>query len=241
MAFVMILAGFIPSLLWLRFYLRKDPHPEPRRLILEVFFFAILLAPLAVLAQWLFGALAQWIRPEFVVGDSPIFFFWAAFVEEMVKFLAVFYLVIHDPEFNEPVDAMIYLITASLGFAAIENIIVLFNNVGAGTAGCFWGIQSMWCILGFRTIGATLLHALASGLLGYFLALGWFYHEHSRKFLWCGIFLATFAHAIFNTLLLNFTPLAGRIISSILLCGLLFLLLILFHKLRQRSESRLMV
>ena len=241
MAFILIFAGFIPSFLWLHFYLRKVLHPEPRRLLLEVFFFGILLAPLAVAAQWVFAYIVSSLAPSFDVGNSSMFFLWSAFAEEVVKLLAVYYLVIHDREFNEPADAMIYLITASLGFAALENILVLFKNIGGGTEGCFFGLQSMWCILGFRAIGATLLHALSSALVGYFFALGWFYHHHSKKFIWLGIGLATILHFTFNTLLLSFEALDGFFASSAVLLAMLFLISILFHRVQERSPSRFVV
>ncbi len=230
MAFLIILAGFLPSLLWLKFYLRKDLHPEPRRLLIETFFLAILLAPLAITAQWLFS---------YFVEDSTLFFLWAASVEEVVKFLAVFYLIIHNAEFNEPVDAMIYLITAALGFAAIENALMLYKNIDAGSQSCVLGLANLWCILGLRTIGATLVHALASGLAGYFLALAWFYRHHSKKLIVFGLVLATVVHFVFNLTLLHLDPVNGLFSSSILLAGMLILISILFTKLKERSPSRL--
>ena len=221
---ILIIAGFVPSLLWLHFYLGKDVHPEPRRLIIETFFFGILLAPLAVAAQYLFG---------WAVGgptDSLVFFFWAAFVEEAVKFLAVYYLIIHKPDFDEPIDAMIYLITAALGFAAIENILVLFKNIPDGVS-----ITAQ--ILVLRFFGATLLHALSSAIVGYFLALAWFHEPHRRKLIWFGIGAGTTFHFLFNILLLDFSALQGLLASTSVLVFMLILVSVLFHKLRERSES----
>src|SRR3989344_2683483 len=119
--------GFIPSLAWLSYYLRKDCHPEPRYLIARVFFMGILIAPLAVLAQWLFSQIGLTFSASFSISDSIVFFIIAAFIEETVKFLAVKYTVLHNSKFDEPVDAMIYMIIAGLGFAAVENILVMFQ------------------------------------------------------------------------------------------------------------------
>lgn len=225
MAFILIIVGFVPSLLWLNFYLRKDCHPEPRRLIIETFFFGILLAPLAVAAQWLFAYVAG--------GESRLFFLWSAFAEEMVKFLAVYYLIVHNAEFDEPVDAMIYMVTAGLGFAAIENILVLFNNIPDG-------VSITMQILLLRTVGATLLHAVSSGLVGYFLALAWFHPQHRMKFVWFGIGIASIAHFAFNMLMLQFTVLVSLLTSLLLLLGMLLLISILFTKLRDRSDSAIL-
>lgn len=220
-----MLGGFLPSLLWLHFYLRKDIHPEPKRRLIETFLLGMLLAPLAVAAQWLFVS---------VVGssDSSGFFLWGAFAEEVVKLLAVYYLVIHIPEFDEPVDAMIYLITGALGFAAVENILVIYKNIPDG-------ISLTVQILALRTIGATLLHALSSAIVGYFLALAWFHEPHRSKLIWFGVVCATVFHFSFNILLLNFSALQGIVSSSIVLLLMMALISILFSKLQSRSNTKL--
>src|SRR3989344_8948379 len=131
---VFLCAGFLPSLLWLHFYLRKDLHPEPKKRLIEVFALGMLLAPLAVAAQWLFAYVGTQFAPGADIANSSGFFLWAAFSEEVVKLMAVYYLVIHIPEFDEPVDAMIYLITGALGFAAVENILIIYNNLPDGVS-----------------------------------------------------------------------------------------------------------
>lgn len=227
-----MLAGFLPSLLWLHFYLRKDLHPEPKRRLIEVFALGMLLAPLAGVAQWLFVYFGSSLAPGADVANSSVFFFWAAFSEEVVKLLAVYYLVIHIPEFDEPVDAMIYLITGALGFAAVENMLVIYENIP--------NVISLTVrILALRTLGATLLHALSSGLVGYFLALSWFHEPHRRKLLWFGVGCATVFHFSFNVLLLHFSALEGIISSSIILLAMLILLSILFTKVQSRSNTKL--
>lgn len=222
---ILILVGFIPSLIWLDFYLRKDCHPEPKRRLVIVFASGMLLAPLAVAAQWLFGAIGG-------STDSSGFFLWGAFVEEAVKFLAVFYLVVHSPDFDEPVDAMIYLVTAALGFAAVENILVTFRNIPDGMS-----ITAQ--VLLWRTAGATLLHTLSSALVGYFFALAWFHGAHRRKLIWFGIGCATLFHFAFNMAILHARPLVGVLGSSATLLFSLILISMLFTKIRDRSQSRL--
>ena len=53
----------------------------------------------------------------------------AGFVEEYFKYLVVRFKVLNSPEFDEPVDAMIYMIIAGLGFAALENILYLHLGI----------------------------------------------------------------------------------------------------------------
>lgn len=225
---LLIVAGFIPSLVWLIYYLQKDYHPEPKVMIAKTMGLGIMVAPLAVMGQLLFIRIINHFVPHYQHSNSINFFIWAAFVEEYVKYLGVKFYALHNPEFDEPTDAMIYMISASLGFAAIENILVLFQTFPTGlqAAGQVWLL---------RFGGATLLHAVSSALLGYFLGLAWFYREHSKKLIGFGLAAATLSHFAFNFSLLSADsqPL-GFLFSSLALLGLVILSSFLFHRIRQR-------
>lgn len=189
----------------------------------------MILSPLAVGLQWVFVGLGQKIYPTIFSFDSLHFFLWAALVEEVVKFLAIRFMVLNHPEFDEPVDAMIYMITASLGFAAIENILILFRAVPDGLSDAL----QLWAL---RSVGATPLHALAGALTGYFLALAWFYHGHQKKLITIGIILASIFHFTFNILIFSFeeSP-AGLFYSWIWLAIFAMLIQVLFRKIRVRT------
>ncbi|MEK7154165.1 MAG: PrsW family intramembrane metalloprotease [Patescibacteria group bacterium] len=228
--FALVLLGFSPSLVWLAYYLRKDPRPEPKYMISRVFFLGIVLAPLAVIAQWAFRETALSFHPSFQSSSSIAFFLWAAFIEEAVKFLPVKFAVLHNPEFDEPVDGMIYMIAAALGFAAIENVLVLFQAIpsGAGLALQTWAL---------RFIGATLLHAVSSAMVGYFLALSWFYHRHSGKLIFAGIAVASVFHFLFNFTLLKGEGPDGFFYSTILLIVVAVVISFLFTKIKKRANG----
>ena len=157
----------------------------------------IIIAPLAVAAQWSFKTIMPYVFPGLGTGSSALFFLWAAFIEELVKFLAVRFMVLNNPAFDEPIDAMEYMIAAGVGFAAIENILVLFQTIPSG----FGDTLNIWLL---RFVGATLLHAVSSALVGYFLALSWFYKRHSVKLIILGLVVATGFHFAFNIILLGY-------------------------------------
>ena len=227
----LILLGFAPSLIWLGIFLKKDPHPEPRYLLTRVFLMGMILAPVAVGFQWSFVSLGEKFSPFIFSFNSAHFFLWAALVEELVKYWSVKYTVLRNPEFDEPVDAMVYLITASLGFAAIENILVLFRS---STEGLNLALQ-IWTL---RSVGATFLHALSGAIIGYFLALSWFYFEHQKKLIAIGIILATLFHFTFNIIVFSFQETReGFIYSLILLLIFAGLVQTLFRKVRERSSA----
>src|SRR3989338_2332301 len=118
--------GFLPSLIWLNFYYREDRHPEPKTILTKVFLLGIIISPLAILFQFILikcgasgEASLKYCSPiGFLSLNSPEFFMWSALVEEFIKFYAIKLMILNNPDFDEPVDAMIYMIAAALGFAA---------------------------------------------------------------------------------------------------------------------------
>ncbi|TSC90897.1 MAG: Protease prsW [Parcubacteria group bacterium Licking1014_17] len=214
--------GMVPSLTWLIFYLHKDKNPEPKYLVSRTFFMGIILAPIAAVLQLFFSQQWEMSQTTFVLIS--------AFIEEVIKYSAVRFLILHNPEFDEPADAMIYMIVAGLGFAAIENTLVLFRAVEMGAL-----VASK--ILFFRFVGATLLHALSSGLVGYFLGLAWFYHRHSRKIIFLGIALASIFHFAFNIILVTVSGTQGFFYSTILLVFSALIISLLFKNLSNKTRK----
>src|SRR3989344_2285698 len=230
--------GLVPSLVWFSFYLKNDSHPEPKSLLAQTFLMGIIVAPVVLIVQIGFvylGALFTTMPAE-VVQVSNYYYIWAAFAEEFFKFVAIWFLVLRNPEFDEPVDAMIYMIVAGLGFAAIENIIVLFRTIDAG----LYQAMGVWAL---RFVGSTLLHALASAIVGYFLAMSWFFQDHKKKLIFIGLSLATVFHLTFNLILSTFAGDTGStdprslIYSTMLLVFMAFLVSILFDKIKERHQQ----
>jgi len=184
--------AILPSLIWLIWYLRKDRHPEPKRMIIRVFIWGMLIAFPAILVENLaIGGLGSLSLPS-LPATFILYFIGVAATEEILKFLVVYFRVIkRTKELNEPVDAMIYMIVAALGFAAIENVFLLtplFNSDFTSTLGIAFS----------RFIGATLLHALASAVIGYYLALSMFRARKKFPPLILGFTLAILLHGFYN-------------------------------------------
>lgn len=235
---LLAMLGFLPSLIWLNFYFREDCHPEPKTLLTKVFLMGIIISPLAILLQLALvkcgevSSLKNYCLPiGFLMPNSPEFFIWSAFVEEMIKFYAIRIMIIGNPKFDEPIDAMIYMMAASLGFAAIENILIVFQTTPDGLA-------TTINTLILRFIGATLLHALSSGLLGYFLAMSWFFQHHKKKLLITGMIIATLFHFTFNIIIFTFEgQITALLYTTSLLLGMAFLISILFDRLKDRHTT----
>ncbi|KKW02766.1 MAG: hypothetical protein UY36_C0002G0002 [Parcubacteria group bacterium GW2011_GWA1_49_11] len=234
-AVLLVGLGLLPSLIWMIFFYRRDCHPEPKYLVTKTFLMGIIISPIAVVLQVSFTQAGSWAPLNALISQTSLFFLWAAFVEEFIKYYAVRVIALRDPSFDEPVDAIIYMMMAGLGFAAIENILVLFRTIPNG----FEAALSVWAL---RAIGATLLHALASGILGYFLALSWFFRQHRAKLLVVGLAIATFFHFTFNMFL---TGREEQVRSLLFATGLLllmsFLLYVLFVKMKKRSHGGIQI
>lgn len=188
-----IIAAILPACVWLLFFVKEDVHPEPKKLILYVFEIGALASIPALMIQIVFQ------KTILFFGFNVLFLIIGlALIEEICKFGAAYFAINRHPAFDEPIDAMVYMIAAAAGFATIENLFIaasftqnlnLVSWIDTGN------------ILTLRFIGATLLHTLSSALVGYYWAYG---KIKQKSFIAFGIFAATTIHSIFNYLILQF-------------------------------------
>lgn len=230
---IFLFLGIAPSLLWLMFYLQQDVHPEPRWMIRKTFlwgmFSIIPVLAVAMTTQYILGIFMPVYLTMFiyVVIGAPI-------VEEIAKYLVVRWRDFDTADFDEPTDVMIYMIVAALGFAAFENV---WSLLGHGSQSPTSEIVAHSAL---RFVGATFLHALASGLLGYFMALS-IYHTHRRlMYFIVGLTCAITLHSLFNFSILYLEPPFSIYISSTILIILSLLTFAGFAHLRHlKSITRL--
>jgi RsiW-degrading membrane proteinase PrsW (M82 family) len=158
---VAILMAVVPALLWMAYFYLQDRHePEPKHFVLGVFLLGAFIA--APMSEF-FIALAESPHPGSLDLDafSPSRIVRAALVvgvaQELCKYLVVRYSIYLSPEFDEPMDGIIYMTAAGIGFATYENYRVVqglegtvFMATGAANA-----------------VVITLAHACFAGVLGY--------------------------------------------------------------------------
>jgi RsiW-degrading membrane proteinase PrsW (M82 family) len=143
-----------------------------------------------------------------------------------MKFGAAYFSVGKSPVLDEPVDRMIYLVVAALGFATLENIGAISKlPLNASLLTNAFQTDSL------RFVGATLLHSLTSAIVGYHWALG-IARKKVVKNVLIGFLFAAVLHAFFNYLILNY----GSIVYTILLLVVVgFFVLNDFEKLKVKS------
>lgn len=222
---ILALSAVLPAIIWLFFFTREDIHPEPRRLIAFTFGIGVLSAIPTLLAQVLF---------KDALGDGKVVltFLGLAAIEEVFKFLAAFYVVYKNKYFDEPIDAMIYMIAAASGFATIENVLIAIGSIEGLSLASLYATSS---VLLLRFIGATLLHVLSSGIVGYYWAKSHALKHTHRGLVVYGIIIATLVHTAFNYLIALFGE-RNIIYSSIILVIAAFFVLGDFEILKRKPR-----
>jgi RsiW-degrading membrane proteinase PrsW (M82 family) len=219
--FLALLGGILPALLWLWFWLREDRlHPEPRRLIILAFIAGMAVVFLALPAE-------HYIE-KITTSAIAIVVAWSA-IEELLKLAGAYFAGLHNKECDEPIDPMIYLITAALGFAAIENALFLISSINENLlSGIITG--------NLRFIGASLLHVLASGTMGLFMAYGFYKNRFLRTiYLIIGTAVAIALHSLFNYFIINSGG-GGTFVVFCFVWVSIVLLLAAFEKVKRIKE-----
>lgn len=162
---------------WLWFFIRHDRHPEPLWLLARTFGWGVFAWLVSATFEASFGQWWSW---------PLLLTLLAAATEEGFKMLATA-TATAEHAFDEPMDGLVYAVTAALGFAYAEN---LTYALGFGSNVAAW-----------HMLVTTLAHALFSAPQGY--ALGDHYLFHRRRRLSQGLLLSVFLHFAFNALLLD--------------------------------------
>ncbi len=233
-----IVLSVLPSIVWLIFFLREDRQPEPKSVILRVFIIGMLLTiPVIALSLVMSLALREMGVPVPLITFIGIVFI-AAILEELGKYLVVRRSVMESSAVDEPSDLMIYAITAALGFAAMENLFFLFpgrESLFVETPAFF--VQDLVAGSLIRFVSGTFLHALASGIMGYFLALSIMMTKYRRRLLWTGLLIAILLHGSYNfSIMASEGNAAWFMVAPILLLSMFVAVLILFARTRRMAS-----
>lgn len=161
---------YAPPLLWLYAFYRMDRHePEPLWTLFRTFLAGMVAFGAAAAIEHRALPLVLGLEaPVRLTALPPGALALAAFavigpVEELVKFAAAWVSVGRDPEYDEPVDGVVYMAAAALGFSLAEN---LYLRDGLDTTQ-----------LAMRGVFSCFLHASCSGLVGYW----WSEYRYARK------------------------------------------------------------
>ena len=179
----------VPALLWLGYFYLQDRHePEPKEYVLGVYLLGAFVAwPVA----HYFGEL--W--PSSFTGGplSPKAVFFAiipgGLAQELAKYLVVRYTVYMSDEFDEPMDGIVYMMAAGIGFATAEN----WHAIHAAGGTIFLAAGTM------NIVVATLAHGCFAGVLGYALGIAhWTGAARRGPIILVGLFVAATLNGVFD-------------------------------------------
>jgi len=205
------LCGILPIALWLIFFLWQDiKKPEPLRWIGILFLLGMAITPFVWFIENYFINLLQIdINTTLPFFISAFVYLGVAGIEELAKFFSAALFLKKNKYFDEAIDAMIYLIVLALGFAVVENILIFYQGIFSGEH-----FLATFQVTTLRFVGANLLHALSSGIIGFFWALKLV--TGKKRYLGIGLILGILLHWAFNIAIINLGGNAIFLISLIL-------------------------
>lgn len=143
-------------------------------------------------------------------------------IEEILKFLAVRKWIYRSLEFNEIMDGIVYMVSASLGFAALENILfVLPLGISTGVARAFLAVPG---------------HACFGALMGYYIGSAKFNPAKEKRLMAKGIIYAILSHGLYDFLLLTRSSFSSFVI--LLLVALFLWIRVQLRKAEMDSRIR---
>ena len=191
------LFALLPVFVILYYVYKRDRFPEPPRTV----FITLLLGfgitlPIGLLIPLVEGFIEN-IRWGVESKHFYQAFVRAAFLEETMKFLVIVIYCLHLDKFDEPMDAIVYGVAASLGFAAYENWEYVMYAFGSG------GLESANDVAWIRAFTAVPLHALCGVFMGFFLMDAIFEKENYKLNLFLSLIFPIALHGFYNYLLMS--------------------------------------
>mgnify|MGYP005996571969 CR=1 FL=1 len=174
-------------------YFKDKFEKEPIGFLFKNF---ILGATVSIVITAILGLIAARIIP--LTNATSVFqqflkaFFVVTLVEEFSKYIIVRFYAQRNKEFNEPFDGIVYAVMVSMGFAALENVLYVFQfGVATGITRAFTAVPA---------------HATFAILMGYFIGKAEF-SENRIKLNLTGLLVATLFHGAYDFFLfINFIP-----------------------------------
>ena len=182
--YVTVPAAIIPSLLLLWYFYSKDKYPEPPHVLFTTFFLGILtIIPVLCVALPMLFFVANRLENPYAYGIA-IGCLSAGIPEELFKFTVLFYYCMRHSEFDEPMDGLVYGVTASLGFATLENILYVTNGGLSMAIG--------------RALTAVPMHASVGAIMGYYCGRARFSPASRGRLLLLAWFVPMLLHSLYD-------------------------------------------
>lgn len=125
---ILLNAAIVPALILMIYVYHKDKaEKEPMRLIVILFILGMVAGPLAGIVESILFSVFETALPAGTLQLVLEYFIGVAAVEEGFKYLFLS-TVRKNPEFNYVFDGVVYAVAVALGFAALENVLYVFDG-----------------------------------------------------------------------------------------------------------------
>ena len=223
--FIFILfVALLPVGVLLYYIFRKDKYQqEPPGQMLRAFCYGIAAAFLSLVLTTPFAATALDSMQELSVwGAITKAFCLAAIPEETAKLIMLWLFLRKCLYFDEHMDGIVYAVSVSMGFAALENILYLFGNY-----------QDFLSVGITRALFAIPGHFFFGVLMGYYYSLAKFANESNQTYWILTIVAPVLAHGCYDSLvfLMQVAPSLSVILT--------FVFLIFCHYLRKYCSQKI--
>ncbi len=217
------LLAILPIAFWVYLFLRRDKsNPEPKKWLIGCFVAGMLIAPIIIGYETLLINNSPSFANLPVLNFRLIMGLGGAIIEELAKFFIIYLILRYNPYFDEPMDAVIYLIMGAAGFALVENVMI--------SASLSMEMADIFTIAGAyfgRFLGANLLHVVTAAVIGFtwgFLTKERMETREKKRGIFWALVLGTSIHALFNFLVFTYGE-TGRLLASL---GLIIIFVIVF-------------
>ena len=177
---LLFLTTIAPSLILIYYFYNSDKYKEPINTIVKITFYGVLICFPAIYGNQFASSIVGWETATFT--GVPI-------VEEGLKFLIFYQFVCRSKDYDEPMDAIVYAVCISLGFATLENIMYVYNS----------GTSAAMYVAILRGLTAVPAHALFGLTMGLMFINYSFIKKNNYNLLMCFIY-PTMMHATYNFL-----------------------------------------
>jgi RsiW-degrading membrane proteinase PrsW (M82 family) len=180
----------VPSIFLILFFFLSDRFSEPKILTFKIFIFGVLST---IPAFYLNNFIIKNFETGEKFNDALLTgFFAGGLVEEILKFSILYFFVLKNNEFNEPMDGIVYGVAASLGFASLENLHYVYFRSSE------FGLEEIHTAI-FRAFTAVPMHGLVGCVMGFYFGLLAFTGNY--KFLGYALVVPIIFHGTYNFLL----------------------------------------
>ena len=157
-----LLITIVPSILILLFFVYFDRFKEPKKVIIITFLFGVLIT---IPAGYLNDFIMETFETENDINNALLGgFFAGGLVEESLKFLVLYFYILKEKAFNEPMDGIVYGTVVSLGFATLENYDYVYRLAE------YYGLQPI-DVAYARSYTDIHLHDLCGVIMGFYFGM----------------------------------------------------------------------